>query len=135
MEYLCLIAQMLLLLGTIFLNTGDGYILNFDKIYKNYLILESIVQSLCIIINVRGILFFKKMMVYVVIIDVYLVGLIKIFFTIYAKNKFYKNLTKLIIEEHLEKYTPNEIRKYLIDKFNILYFIDDIEKCLIKINS
>ena len=135
MEYLCLIAQMLLLLGTIFLNTGGEYIVNFDKTYKNYLILEIIVQSVCFIINVIDILFFKKMMVYVLIIDVYLVGLIKLIFSIYAKNKFYKNLTKLIIEEHLEKYTPNEIRKYLIDKFNVLYFIDDIEKCLIEINS
>lgn len=132
MEYICLIFQIIFLLGTVFLPTGDTYLVEFKKIYKNYLIFAIIAQMLCFIANVIILFIFKEIMIYILFLDIILTVLIKSSFSILAKNKYYKELKEMIIEERLEACAPNEIRRYLLEKFERVYFIKDIEKCLIK---
>ena len=131
MEYICLIFQIIFLLGTVFLPTGDTYLVEFKKIYKNYLIFAIIAQMVCFIANVIILFIFKEIMIYILFLDIILTVLIKSSFYILAKNKCYKELKEIIIEEQLETCAPNEIRKYLLEKFERVYFIKDIEKCLI----
>lgn len=135
MEYICLIFQIIFLLGTVFLSTGDTYLVEFKKIYKNYLIFAIIAQMLCFIANVIILFIFKEIMIYILLLDIILTVLIKSSFSILAKNKYYKELKEMIIEERLETCAPNEIRRYLLEKFERVYFIKDIEKCLIIINN
>ncbi len=135
MEYICLIFQIIFLLGTVFLPTGDTYLVEFKKIYKNYLIFAIIAQMLCFIANVIILFIFKEIMICILFLDIILTVLIKLSFSILAKNKYYKELKEMIIEERLETCAPNEIRRYLLEKFERVYFIKDIEKCLIIINN
>lgn len=124
--------QIIFLLGTVFLPTGDTYLVEFKKIYKNYLIFAIIAQMLCFIANVIILFIFKEIMICILFLDIILTVLIKSSFSIPAKNKYYKELKEMIIEERLETCAPNEIRRYLLEKFERVYFIKDIEKCLIK---
>ena len=135
MEYICLIFQIIFLLGTVFLPTGDTYLVEFKKIYKNYLIFAIIAQMLCFIAHLVILFIFKEIMIYILFLDIILTVLIKSSFSILAKNKYYKELKEMIIEEQLETCAPNEIRRYLLEKFERVYFIKDIEKCLIMINN
>ena len=43
-----------------------------------------------------------------------------------------KNVIK---QKQLEKLSPVEIRRYLLEKLELSYTINDIEKCLLKINK
>lgn len=132
MEYICLIFQIIFLLGTVFLPTGDTYLVEFKKIYKNYLIFAIIAQMLCFIANIIILFIFKKIMICILFLYIILTVLIKSSFSILSKNKYYKELKEMIIEERLESCAPNEIGRYLLEKFERVYFIKDIEKSLIK---
>ena len=65
MEYICLIFQIVFLLGTVFIPTGNTYLVEFKKIYKNYLIFAIIAQMLCFIANVIILFIVKEIMIYI----------------------------------------------------------------------
>ena len=137
MEYICLMLQIVLLLGNKFLPPNDPYLVSSNKIYRNYLIVEIIVQVLCIIANVILLFVFKKIMPYVLVLHVILMGLIKSYFCIKAKITHFQELERILKKEKekILTFSSIEIRKYLLEKYEQVYSIKDIEKCLSKINN
>jgi hypothetical protein len=62
-------------------------------------------------------------------------SLILVFYSIKAKKRYYNELINIIKENNLLLVDATEIRKYLLKKYEQIYFIDDIEKCILKINN
>lgn len=135
MEYVYLMLQILFALGTVFFKTNDRYLVECDKCYKQYLIVELITQSLCFVANCVLIFVLKEFMVYVLIIHITLMSLILILYSLKAKKIYFNELTDLIKENDLLFADAEEIRRILLNKYERLFFIDDIKKCLQKINK
>ena len=133
MEYVYLILQILFALGTVFFKTNSRYLVECDKCYKQYLIVELITQSLCIVANCVLIFVLKDFMIYVLLIHIVLMSLILILFSLKAKKIYFNELTCLIKENDLLFADAEEIRRCLLYKYERLFFIDDIKKCLQKI--
>lgn len=130
MEYVYLILQILFALGTVFFKTNSRYLVECDKCYKQYLIIELIAQSLCIVANCVLIFVLKDFMIYVLIIHIVLMSLILILYSLKAKKIYFNELTGLIKENDLLFADAEEIRRILLNKYERLFFIDDIKKCL-----
>ena len=135
MGYICLALQILFLLATIFLPTGNNSLIVFRKIYKLYLITEIFIQLLCIIINVIFLFVLNESMIFVLATHIILMGLINLCFSIKAKKFYLQKLIQIIIDEQLSKYSFKEIRNYILEKYELIYSIKDIENCVTKINS
>ena len=130
MEYVYLILQILFALGTVFFKTNSRYLVECHKCYKQYLIVELIAQSLCIVANCVLIFVLKDFMIYVLIIHIVLMSLILILYSLKAKKIHFNELTGLIKENDLLFADAEEIRRILLNKYERLFFIDDIKKCL-----
>ena len=52
-----------------------------------------------------------------------------------AKKRYFNELFNFIKENNLFLVDAKESRNYLLKKYEKLYEIDDIEKCLLKINK
>ena len=74
-------------------------------------------------------------MLYISILHICLAGLIGLIFELIAKKQYYQELKNVIKQKQLEKLSPVEIRRYLLEKLELSYTINDIEKCLLKINK
>lgn len=135
MEYVYLILQILFALGTVFFKTNDRYLVEYDRYHKGYLIVELIAQSVCIVANIVLIFVLKDFMVYVLIMHILLMSLILILYSLKAKKIYFNELTGLIKENDLLFADAEEIRRHLLKKYERLFFIDDIKKCLRKINN
>ncbi len=135
MEYICLILQIIFLLGTIFLPTNDRYLVNYTGYYKKYLIVELIVQGLFLITNGVIIFLIKEIMTCILAMDVVLMALILIFYSRKAKKEYFNELINIIKENDLLLVDSKEIKDYLLEKCERVCFVEDIEKCLLKINN
>ena len=135
MEYICLTIQIVFLLITIFVPYGNPYLVNVEKVYRKHLFYSITVQLLCIIANVVSIFIIKEIMLYITILHICLAGLIGLIFEFIAKKQYYQELKNVIKQKQLEKLSPVEIRRYLLEKLELSYTINDIEKCLLKINK
>lgn len=60
---------------------------------------------------------------------------ILIFYSNKAKKIYFNELINIIKKDNLLFTEAAEIRKYLLKKYNQVYFIDDIENCLLKIKN
>ena len=69
-------------------------------------------------------------MVYILVIHVILVGVIFIFYRNKAKKIYFEELINIIIENDLQSVDSKEIRKILLEKYEKVYFVEDIEKCI-----
>ena len=128
MEHVYLILQILFALGTFFFKTNDRYLVEYDRYHKGYLIVELIAQSVCIVANSVLIFVLKDFMVYVIIVHIALMSLILILYSGKAKKKYFDELTGLIKENDLLFADAEEIRRILLNKYERLFFIDDIKK-------
>ncbi len=135
MEYICLILQIMFILGIFVFKTNDRYLVVNDKCYKKYLIIELITQGMCVIANIIIMFITKEIMIYVLVIHIILMGLILIFYSNKAKKIYFNELINIIKKNNLLFTEAAEIRKYLLKKYNQVYFIDDIENCLLKIKN
>ena len=135
MEYACLILQIIFILGTFLFRTNDRYLVKYDEYYKECLFIELITQGVCIVANCVLIFVTKKLMVYVLAIQVLLMSLILVFYSKKAKKKYFNELTYIIKENNLLLVDAREIKNYLLKKYEQVYFVDDIEKCLLRINN
>ena len=133
MQYVCLILQIILILGTFL--TNDRYLVKYNKYYKKYLIVELITQGMCIVANCVLIFVIKELMIYAVAIRVVLMSLILVFYSRKTKKIYFNELINIIKENNLLLVDAKEIKNYLLKKYEQVYFIDDIEKCLLKINK
>lgn len=127
--------QILFLLCTVFLPTGDNYLLGSKENYKIYLLIEIITQGLCTITNIVILFIIKKIAVYILVLHVILMGLIKFGFSIRGKKIYFKELTDMIVGNNLLTKSPLEIRNYLLKKYEKVFFIEDIKKCLQNLND
>ena len=134
MEYACLILQIIFILGIFLFKTND-YLVEYNEYKKKYLIVELIAQGMCFVANCVIIFIIKELMIYVVATQVLLMGLILDFYSRKSKKKYFDELINIIKENNLLFNDAKEIRRYLLKKYEKLYFIDDIEKCLSKINK
>ncbi len=135
MEYVCLILQIIFILGTFLFRTNDRYLVKYNKYYKKYLIVELITQGMCIVANCVFIFVIKELMIYVLTIQVVLMSLILVFYSKKTKKIYFNELINIIKENNLLLVDAKEIKNYLLKKYEQVYFIDDIEKCLLKINK
>ncbi len=135
MEYFCLSLQILFIFGTLFLPTRDTYLSYSNKLHKKYLILSTVVQMVCFIVNIINLFVLKKMIIYFFALQIILAGLITLFFSLTSKRKVLKELENRIVDKKIMDLSSKEIRNILIKEYDQLYFIEDIEKCLSKINN
>ena len=135
MEYICLILQILFLLGTIFLPAKDRYLINCNLNYKNYLIVEIITQGLCIIANIIIIFIIKEVMIYIFAMHIILTSLVLILYSRKGKKIYFEELINIIVENDLMSIDSKKIKNYLLEKYGKVYFVEDIEKCIIHIKN
>lgn len=135
MEYICLILQIIFIIGIFLFKTNDRYLVKYNEYYKKYLIVELIAQGMCFTANCAIIFIIKEFMIYVLAIQVILMSLILVFYSRKAKKKYFNELINIIKENNLSLNDAKEIKNYLLKKYEQIYFIDDIEKCLLKINK
>ena len=133
MEYICLILQIIFILGIFLLQTNDRYLGKYNEYYKKYLIVELIAQGMCFVANCVIIFIIKELMIYVVATQVLLMSLILDFYSRKSKKKYFDELINIIKDNNLLFNDAKEIRNYLLEKYEKVYFVEDIEKCIINI--
>ena len=130
-----LLVQVLFMFLTIFSPKGSVVMFYDKRIFKNYIILESVFQSICIVVNVAMAFVNKHVMILVLVVDCILISLIQVVYSIKSKRKYFSDLEKYIVAEKLQDLDPIEIRRHLLEKYQQVYFIDDIKKCLAKLGK
>ena len=128
MEYGYLIVQSSFLLLTIF-STIDRYLVNNDKYYKKTKKMEMIVQGICIVANLIILFLLKEIMIYILIMHIILMAIILILYSNKAKKIYFEELLNIIIGNDLQFVDSKEIKKIILEKYNKVYFVEDIEKC------
>ena len=129
MEYVCLILQIILMLGIFIFKTNDRYLVNYNEFYKKYLIVELIAQGICVVANVIILFLMKEIMIYILIMHIILMGIILIFYSNKAKKLYFNELLNIIVANDLQSIDSREIKKILLVKYEKVYFVEDIEKC------
>lgn len=129
MEYVCLILQIILILGTFIFKTNDRYLVNYNEFYKKYLIVELITQVMCVVANVIILFVIKEIMIYILAIHVILMSMILAFYSRKAKIRYFNELLNIIVSNDLQLIDSKEIKKILLVKYEKVYFVEDIEKC------
>lgn len=129
MEYVCLIFQIILILGIFIFKTNDRYLVNYNEFYKKYLIVELITQVMCVVANVIILFAIKEIMIYILAIHVILMSMILAFYSRKAKIRYFNELLNIIVANDLQSIDSKEIKKILLVKYEKVYFVEDIEKC------
>ena len=132
MEYVCLILQIIFILGIFLFKTNDRYLVKYNEYYKKYLIVEMVIQGMCFIANCVIIFIIKELMIYVIAVQVVLMSLILVFYSRKAKKGYFNELINIIKENNLLLVDVKEIKNYLLKKYEQLHFIDDIAEFLRK---
>ena len=52
-----------------------------------------------------------------------------------AKKLYFKELTDIILENDLSSMDAKKIKHFLLEKYEKIYFLEDIEKCLNSIEN
>ena len=96
MEYVCLMLQIILIIGTRLLKTNDRYLVKYNNYYKKYLIVELIAQGMCFVSNCVIMFIIKEIMIYVLATQVLLMPLILFFYSRKSKKKYFNELINII---------------------------------------
>ena len=129
MEYVCLILQIIFIIGILLFKTNDRYLVKYNEFYKKYLIVELITQVMCIVANFIVLFLMEEIMVYILIMHIILMGIISSFYSNKAKKLFFDELLNIIVTNDLQSIDSKEIKKILLVKYEKVYFVEDIEKC------
>lgn len=130
MEYIYLIIQIIFIIGTIFLPVNYKYLVTSNSNYKRFFLSEIIIQGLCIFTNLISLFFVKEIMIYILVLHLILMSVIVVTFEYKGKKIYFKELIDIIKKDDLLSKEANEIRKTLLEKYEKLYFIEDIKKCI-----
>lgn len=130
MEYIYLIIQIIFIIGTIFLPVNYKYLVTSNSNYKRFFLSEIIIQGLCIFTNLISLFFVKEIMIYILVLHLILMSVIVVTFEYKGKKIYFKELIDIIKKDDLLSKEANEIRKILLEKYEKLYFIEDIKKCI-----
>lgn len=135
MQYCYLALQILFLLWP-FLFSPQMHRWKGDKyFYRKYLFAEAITQSLCLVVGVVMLFVAEKFMLYVFLIQLFLATVILSCCQWKAKKNYFNELTNNILENNLVDLDVLEIRNYLLKKYDTVYSIDDIKKCVARIKN
>lgn len=129
---MCLIIQVLFLITTYF--PPFGYISTSDKVFKIYLLTESITQIVLIIANFVFIFLLKEVVPYVLVSHFIIICIIKMLLDIYSRILFFNKLKIFIINDDLKLLDSHSIRNHILEKNGEAYSIKKIEKALKKLN-
>lgn len=129
MEYVYLILQIIFMLGIFIFKTNDKYLVSYNEFYKKYLIVALITQVMCIVANLIILFVIKEIMIYILLTQIILVGIILSFYSNKAKKIYFDELLNIIVTNDLQSIDSKEIKKILLVKYEKVYFVEDIEKC------
>lgn len=129
MEYVYLILQIIFMLGIFIFKTNDKYLVSYNEFYKKYLIVALITQVMCIVANLIILFVIKEIMIYILLTQIILVGIILSFYSNKAKKIYFDELLNIIVANDLQSIDSKEIKKILLVKYEKVYFVEDIEKC------
>ena len=135
MEYILLIPQILFLLLTIIMPSNDKYLVKCDFCYKKHLKMEIITQGFCIVANVIIMFIKKEVMLYIFVIHIILMASIICFYSRKSKKIYFEELKNIIVENDLLSVDSKEIKNFLLEKYEKVYFVEDIEKCISHIKN
>ena len=102
MEYVCLILQIIFILGIFIFKTNDRYLVKYNEYYKKYLIVELIAQGMCFVANCVIIFIIKELMIYVLATQVLLMSSILGFYSRKSKKKYFDELLNIIVANDLQ---------------------------------
>lgn len=128
MEYIILVLQLLLWISTVFVRKDEGYIILIKKLDELYLIVECIIQGLFFIGNIILLFVAKDMMLQVFECDIFVTVIIKMTFNPLAKKQHFEKLKIILIEDKLFSMDTGTIRRYIIEKYGLVYSTKEIDK-------
>ena len=134
--YYIFFIQILIILLSIVLR-NNGYLVSSKDCYKKYSIVGLIIQGLCFIANVVIMIAIKEIeiMTYVLVLQIILMGIIDIFYSVKAKKLYFQKLTNFIVNDNLLSFSAKEIKYYLLVNYGEIYFVEEIEKCIDSITN
>ena len=130
---ICLILQVLIMI-CIFIFPPRGWYITFPsnkKIYSCYLFMNSIVLLFSIAVSIVFICIQRTIDPYIIAYVIIIIGVIDSVLEVYARNVFYKKLTKIIIDDHLEFSDLHTIRNHILEKYGEAYSYNYLKKALI----
>lgn len=133
LNIICLILQVLIMLCIYIFPPFSSYICicNNKKIYKCYLFMNSIVLLFSIAVNIVFTCIQRTIDPYIIAYVIIIIGVIDCPLEVYARNVFYKKLTKMIIDDHLEFSDLYTIRNHILEKYGEAYSYNYLKKALI----
>lgn len=135
MEYIYIVLQMLAIVITVIIPPRLIYLLHINKIYKSYLIVGTTIQVVFVFVNVIFLFQLKECMLFVFVLHIITIGLTTLICNFIAKGMYFNDLQSKIIENNLLGRSSLDIRHYLLEKYNSLYFLKEIEKCISKMQK
>lgn len=134
MEYIAIVVQIIFSLAVILIPPKDEYLVVFPKTYKKYLSLEIILQVICLVVSIVLAITRKELIWLGWCIAIIAGGLIVIIFSHMGKRKYFRMLQEIITTNDLINNEFGEIRKFILEKYGLVYSIKDIEKIVSEIS-
>ena len=128
MEYIILFLQLLFWISTVFIRKDEGYIILIKKLDDFYLIVECIIQGLFFIGNIISLFVAKDIMLQVFECDIFVAVIIKIILNPVAKKQHFERLKNILIEDKLFSMDTGTIRRYIIEKYGLVYSTKEINE-------
>ncbi len=128
MEYVFLALQVGFLICTIIFSVGDGDIYLVKKIMRTYTLVVISLQVILLITSVILLIIAKQYVVYVWFLDICLVGVLIEIFSVLGRIKSRAKIKEIIVNENLLHMESSRIRRYILEKHEIVCFPKDIEK-------
>ncbi len=132
MEYIIILFIQILIMSLILFGRKDNARL-IKKLDSTFLIVMWIFQGLCIIGNVVLLFVAKDMMMYVLEFHVFIAGIILMIFDPIGKRLHFQRLTNILIEDNLISLDTGSIRRYIVEKYGLIYSTKEIDKYITKI--
>ncbi len=75
------------------------------------------------------------MAIYILAMHIILMSLVLILYSRKGKKIYFDELINIIVENDLLSIDSKKIKNYLLEKYGKVYFVEDIEKCIIHIKN
>lgn len=128
MEYVFLALQVGFLICTILFPVGHGDLFLVKKIMRTYMLVVTSLQVILLITSVILLIIVKQYVVYVLFLDIWLVGVLTEIFCALGRKKSRAKIKEIIVNENLLHMESSRIRRYILEKHEIVCSPKDIEK-------
>ena len=128
MEYVFLALQVGFLICTILFPVGHGDLYLVKKIMRTYMLVVISLQVILLITNVILLIIVKQYVVYVLLLDIWLVGVLTGIFSALGRIKTRAKIKEIIVNENLLHMESSRIRSHVLEKHEIVCSPKDIEK-------